>query len=83
MHLLTANSVVDRLLAVSTPIWIIGLALSKGFDRVSRDKLWVALRADVVFDHLVWAMPNLYTGQFGQVQADADDSRVFCQLRPA
>ncbi len=76
-HLLTANLVVDKLLAVSTPIWIISLDLSKAFDRVSWDKLWVALRAHGISDHLVWTMQNLYTGQLGQIQGDAGDSRVF------
>ena len=55
-HLLTANLVVDKLLAVSTPIWIVSLDLSKAFDRVSWDKLWVALQAHGVSDHLVWTM---------------------------
>ena len=76
-HLLTANLVVDKLLAVSTPIWIISLDLSKAFDRVSWDKLWVALRAHDISDHLVWTMQNLYTGQLGQIQGDAGDRHVF------
>ena len=76
-HLLTANLVVDKLLAVSTPIWIISLDLSKAFDRVSWDKLWVALRLQGISDHLVWTMQNLYTGQLGQIQGDAGDNRVF------
>ena len=76
-HLLTANLVVDKLLAISTPIWIISLDLSKSFDRVSWDKLWVALRAHDISDHLVWTMQNLYTGQLGQIQGDAGDRRVF------
>ena len=76
-HLLTANLVVDKLLAVSTPIWIVSLDLSKAFDRVSWDKLWVALQAHGVSDHLVWTMQNLYTGQLGQIQGDTGDSRVF------
>jgi len=41
-HLLTANLVVDKLLAVNTPTWIISLDFSKAFDRVRWDKLWVA-----------------------------------------
>ena len=41
------------LLAVSTPIWNINLDLSKAFDRVSWDKLWVTLRAHGLSDHLV------------------------------
>ena len=76
-HLLTANLVVDKLLAVSTPIWIVSLDLSKAFDRVSWDKLWVALQAHGVSDHLVWTKQNVYTGQLGQIQGDTGDSRVF------
>ena len=45
-HLLTANLVVDKLLAVSTPIWIMSLDLSKAFDRVSWDRRWVALQVN-------------------------------------
>ena len=67
-HLLTANLVVDKLLAVSTPIWIISLDLSKAFDQVSWDKLWVALRLQGISDHLVWTMQNLYTGQLSQIK---------------
>ena len=76
-HLLTANLVVDKLLAVNTPIWIISLDLSKAFDRVRWEKLWVALQAHGVSDHLVWTMQNLYTGQLGQIQGDTGDTRVF------
>ena len=76
-HLLTANLVVDKLLAINTPIWIISLDLSKAFDRVRWDKLWVALQAHGVSDHLVWTMQNLYTGQLGQIQGDTGDTRVF------
>ena len=76
-HLLTANLVVDKLLAVSTPIWIVSLDLSKAFDRLSWDKLWVALQAHGVSDHLVWTMQNLYMGQLGQIQGDIGDGRVF------
>ena len=63
------------LLAVRTPIWIVSLDLSKAFDRVTWDKLRVALQARGVSDHLVWAMQNLYTGQL--IQGDIGDSRVF------
>ena len=76
-HLLTANLVEDKLLAVSAPIWIVSLDLSKAFDRVNWDKLWVALEAHGVSDHLVWTMQNLYTGQLGQTQGDTGDSCVF------
>ena len=76
-HLLTANLVVDKLLAVSTPIWIVNLDFSKAFDRVSWDKLWVALQVHGISDHLVWTMQNLYTGQLGRIQGDTGDSRVF------
>ena len=75
-HLLTANLVVDKLLAVNTPIWIISLDLSKTFDRVRWDKLWVALQAHGVSDRLVWTMQNLCTGQLGQIQGDTG-ARVF------
>ena len=76
-HLLTANLVVDKLLAINTPIWIITLELSRTFDRVSWDKLWVALRAHGVSDQLVWTMQKLYNGQLGQIQNDTGDTCVF------
>ena len=57
---------------------IISFDLSKAFDRVNWEKLWVALQAHGISDHLVWTMQNLYTGrQLGQIQGDTGDARVF------
>ncbi len=38
-HFVSANLVVDKLLAVSKPPWIVSLDLSKAFDRVNWSKL--------------------------------------------
>ena len=88
-HLLTANLVVDKLLAVSTPIWIRSLDLSKAFNRVSWDKLRVALQAHDATDHLVWTMQNLNTGQPGKYKVTlvihfriTAGVRQGCVLRP-
>ena len=34
-HLVSANLVIDKLLAVGKPVWIVSLDLSKAFDRVN------------------------------------------------
>ena len=38
-HLVSANLVIDKLLAVGKPVWIVSLDLSKAFDRVKCSKL--------------------------------------------
>ena len=38
-HLVSANLVIDKLLAVGKPVWIVSLDLSKAFDRVNWSKL--------------------------------------------
>ena len=59
-HLVSANLVIDKLLAVGKPVWIVSLDLSKAFDRVSWSKLWAALTAHGVSQHLVWIIQCLY-----------------------
>ena len=59
-HLVSANLVIDKLLAVGKPVWIVSLDLSKAFDRVSWSKLWAVLTAHGVSQHLVWIIQCLY-----------------------
>ena len=59
-HLITANIVIDKLLGTNKPIWIVSLDLSKAFDRINWDALWLSLR-----DRLGSAMPTFEPGGTG------------------
>ena len=76
-HLVSANLVIDKLLAVGKPVWIVSLDLSKAFDRVNWSKLWAALTAHGVSQHLVWIIQCLYWKQEGCVKGDTDVSNCF------
>ena len=41
-HLVTSKLVIDKLLAMNVPIWIVSLDLSKPFDRVDWNHLWAS-----------------------------------------
>ena len=58
-HLVSAKLVIDKLLAVGKPVWTVSLDLSKAFDRVNWSKLWAALAAHGVSQHLVWIIQCL------------------------
>ena len=68
---MSANLVIDKLLAV------VGLDLSKAFDRVNWSKLWAALASHGVSQHLVWIMQCLYWKQQGCVKGETDLSNCF------
>ena len=55
-HLLMASIIVDKSRASNLPIWILGLDLSKAFDRVEWQRLWQALRAQGVSEQIVWIL---------------------------
>ena len=76
-HLVSANLVIDKLLAVGKPVWIVSLDLSKAFDRVNWSKLWTALAAHGVSQHLVWIIQCLYWKQEGCVKGEVDLSNRF------
>ena len=76
-HLVSANLVIDKLLAVGKPVWIVSLDLSKAFERVNWSKLWAALTAHGVSQHLVWIIQCLYWKQEGCVKGDTDVSNCF------
>ena len=76
-HLVSANLVIDKLLAVGKPVWIVSLDLSKAFDRVNWSKLWTALAAHGVSQHLVWIIQCLYWKQEGCVKGEVDLSTRF------
>ena len=59
-HLITANVVIDKLLGINKPIWIVSLDLSKAFDCINWDALWLSLR-----DRLGSAMPTFEPGGTG------------------
>ena len=76
-HLVSANLVVDTLLAVGKPVWIVRVALSKAFDRVNWSKLWAALAAHCVSQHLVWIIQCLCWKQERCVKGETDLSNCF------
>ena len=69
-HLLTANLVLDKSLAVGMPIWVISADFSKAFDRVLWPALWQALLQAGVSEHLVWIIQQMYAGQQCAVRGD-------------
>ena len=61
-HLLSATLCLDK----RTPLWIVSLNLSKAFDKVNWNVLWLALRDDGVCDHFIWALQLMYSNQLGK-----------------
>ena len=59
------------------PVWVISLDLSKAFDRVDWNKLWVALLDHGVSEHIVWIIQCLYFSQRGCVRGELDISDEF------
>lgn len=51
--LITANLVVDKLLIINAPIWVVSLDLSKAFDRVNWKKIWLALHDHGVSEQIM------------------------------
>ena len=76
-HLLTANLFLDKTLAANMPVWILGLDLSKAFDRVDWGALWLALSEHGVSSHMLWIIQNLYFDQHGEVTGQGGNSRAF------
>ena len=79
-HLVSANLVIDKLLAVGKPVWIVSQDLSKAFDRVNWFKLWAALLPLLphgVSQHLVWVMQCLPWKQEGCVKGETDLGTCF------
>ena len=57
-HLLTATLFLDKAWDKGIPVWIVSLDLSKAFDRVNWNALWLALRDHGVSDHLIWILQS-------------------------
>ena len=76
-HLVTANLVVDKFFAIDTPVWVISLDLSKAFDRVDWNKLWIALLDHGVSEHIAWIIQCLYFSQRGHVRGETDLNEEF------
>ena len=72
-----ANLVVDKFFAIDTPVWVISLGLSKAFDRVDWNKLWIALLDHGVSEHIVWIIQCLYFSRRGHVRGETDLSEEF------
>ena len=60
-HLVSANLVIDKLLAAGKPVWIVSLDLSKAFDRVN------GLNCGPLLLHMVF--PNIWSGLFNAFTA--------------
>ena len=65
-HLLTALFL-DKAWDRSIPAWIVSLDLSRAFDRVNSNALWLALRDPGESGHLIWILQVLYSNQLGEV----------------
>ena len=66
-NIITANVVIDKLLGINKQIWIVSLDLSKAFDRINWDALWLSLRDRDILQHLVWAVQCLFSSHEWQV----------------
>ena len=76
-HLVTTRLVLDKLSNADMPIWIVSLDLSKAFDRVHWQALWLALSEQGPSEHMIWMIQNLYRDQQGQVVGSNGCSRSF------
>ena len=61
-HLITAQLVLDKTLAVRMPVWVISIDLSKAFDRILWPALWQALLQAGVSKHPIWIIQRVYAG---------------------
>ena len=76
-HLLTATLFLDKAWDKGIPGWIVSLDLSKAFDRVNWNALWLALRDHGVSDHLIWILQLIYSNQWKEVQGEHSNSSPF------
>ena len=76
-HLVIATLMLDKTDAAGIPVRIIGLDLSKAFDRVHWPALWEVLVDERIPDHLIWILQCVYFGQCGEVVNDMGQSRKF------
>ena len=76
-HLLTATLFLDKAWDKGIPVWIVSLDLSKVFDWVNWNALWLALHDHGISDHLVWILQLIYANQLGEVQGEHSNSDPF------
>ena len=76
-HLLTATLFLDKAWDKGIPVWIVSLDLSKAFDRVNWDALWLALHDHGISKHLVWILQLIYSNQSGEVQGEHSNNVFF------
>ena len=75
-HLLTANLLLEKTAAAGITVWVVGLDLSKAFDRVHWPTWWETLPEPGVPEHwgsktLVWLLRNdAYDEQLGEVMGE-------------
>ena len=70
-HLLSATLFLDKAWDKGIPVWIVSLDVSKAFDRVSWNALWLALRDHGVPDHLIISDLDLAVDLFQPVRTSA------------
>ena len=80
-HLLTATLFLDKAWDKGIPVWIVSLDLSKVFDWVNWNALWLALHDHGISDHLVWILQLIYANQLGEVQGEHSNSDPFSHPR--
>ena len=51
--------------------------MSKAFHRVNWYALWFALRDHGVSDHLIWNLHLIYSNQWGEVQGEHSNEKLF------
>ena len=76
-HVVRANTVIDRFLAICVLVWVVRLDLSKPFDKVSWIQPWNALTAHGDSRQLVRIIQCLFGQQTGCVQSGSGHSTAF------
>ena len=74
-HLLTTNLVLDKILSLDVPVWIVSLDLSKA------ELLWKTRSKHGVSDHMLWVLQCTYYGHTGRVEDNRLDGDLFCITR--
>ena len=69
-NLLALTLLLERVHEYNLKLWAVSLDLSKAFDRVNWNKLWEALESQHLPTHLIDALRNIYSEQYGIVKSN-------------